>query len=67
MAEMQTKVEEVANAGTEGRKEVFTNQTQSDILYLIFATGGARVNFFWMMQIFTDLTRKIGNLLRILP
>ena len=50
MAEMQTKVEEVANAGTEGRKEVFTNQTQSDIPYLIFvigATGGARVNFFW--------------------
>ena len=47
MAEMQTKVEEVANAGTEGRKEVFTNQTQSDIPYLILVTGGARVNFFW--------------------
>ena len=26
-----------------------------------------RVNFFWPVKIFTDLTRKIGNLLCILP
>ena len=34
--------------------------------YLIFvtgATGGAHVNFFCPVYIFTDLTRKIGNLL----
>ena len=36
---------------------------QSSPPYLIFVTSttsGARVNFFWPMQIFTDLTRKIG-------
>ena len=25
--------------------------------------GHVRVNFFWPVEIFTDLTRKIGNLL----
>ena len=28
--------------------------------YLIFVTDGVRVNFFWPLKIFTDLTRKIG-------
>ena len=42
MAEMQTKVEEVANAGTEGRKEVFTNQTQSDISRVSLEYSGTK-------------------------
>ena len=29
-------------------------------------TDDVRVNFFWPVKIFTDLTRKIGNLLCIL-
>ena len=36
------------------------------LTYLIFvtgATGGARVNLFCPVKFFTDLTRKIGNLL----
>ena len=74
MSKVQAGVEEEEVAEEEGELVLSAEDTQMVTGFIITTphfchepTSEARVNFFWPVQIFTDLTRKIGNLLCILP